>query len=54
MKHSLVQEIEDLQNEIDDLWIIIETLECYVCDEDRPRIKREIEERRKELKECKE
>jgi hypothetical protein len=43
MKHSLVKEIEDLQNEVDDLWIIIETLECYICDEDIPRIKREIE-----------
>jgi hypothetical protein len=47
---SKIQEIEDLKNEIDYLWIIIETLECYVGDEDRPRIQREIEERRKELK----
>lgn len=54
MKHSLVQEIEDLQNECDDLRVIIEVLDCYVLNKHKPRIKRDIEEKRKELKRCKE
>lgn len=54
MKHSIAQEIEDLKNEVDDLRIVIEVLECYVLNKHKSKIKRDIEEKRKELKRCKE
>ena len=50
MQHSLTDKIESLEAEVKDLSIIISVLDCYVCDEDKKAIRREIDEARKEAK----
>ena len=50
MKHSLTDKIESLEAEVKDLNIIISVLDCYVCDEDKKTIRKEIDNIRNEVK----
>jgi hypothetical protein len=41
---KVIKEVKDLERQLAEAELRIDVMDCYICDEDRPRIERELKE----------